>query len=239
MKKMKPAGSRSSARMKWLKIAAGVVLLVVLILAGRLIDIQSYLDIAQKWVWSLGPWGPIAYGVLYVVATLLFIPGSPFSIIAALLFGTLWGYVIMLCSTTIAAIISFLLARSLLKDRVQRHLGEQKLFETLSGWVEKNPWLAIPVVPFFPFSLNNYALGLTHVTFRQYLLGSLAIFIPMTGIFIFGANALYRAAVRGEVSWGLLGGSVAVGLLILVLGYYGKKFFLTDEQDDDTVTSSP
>jgi uncharacterized membrane protein YdjX (TVP38/TMEM64 family) len=94
--------------------------------------------------------------------------------------------------------------------------------------VEENHWLAIPfvrIMPFFPFAINNYALGLTRIRFWSFLLVSEIVFIPMTAVLVFGASALYSAMVRGEISWWLILGSIGAGLVVLLLGMAGKRRF--------------
>ncbi|ALP52425.1 hypothetical protein Tel_04295 [Candidatus Tenderia electrophaga] len=213
-------------------IVPGGLILAIFIL-GRIVDLQSYFETAQQWSWRLGAWGPVAFGALYIVAMLFLLPGTPFTILAALLFGTLWGYVTMLSATTIAATVAFFMSRYVAKDRLEKQLSGLDDYHKVRRWVETNHWLAIPflrVMPMFPFAINNYVLGLTNIPFWIYMIASMAIFVPMTGVMIFGAQSLYRAMVAGEVAWGMIGGAVAAGLVILLLGMTGKKVFMRDDQ---------
>ncbi len=174
----------------------------------------------------MGPWGAVCYAVLYIVAMMLLLPGTPFTIGAAILFGSLWGFVTMLSATTAAAMFAFLFSRYLAREKIEKQLDGQETIESLKGWVEKNYWLAIPfvrIMPLFPFAVNNYALGLTKIGFWKYLLSSLVVFIPMTAVLVLGANALYGALVRGEISWNLTIGTVIAGVIILSLGAVGKR----------------
>jgi len=47
----------------------------------------------------------------------------------------------------------------------------------------------------------------------------------MNAAWVFGANTLYAAMIPGDLSWGIMGGAVAAGLLVLALGYAGKRVF--------------
>lgn len=215
-------------RKNWKAVLVPILVVAAVFVAGRLIDLNEYLETTQKWVWKLGPWGPVAFGAVYVGAMLLLLPGTPFTIVAALLFGSLWGYVTMLTATTAAAAAGFFIARYLAKEKVEKQLSRLEGFEKIKEWVEENHWLAIPVIrimPMFPFSINNYALGLTDISFRVYLITSVIVFVPMTGVLVFGARALYAAMVRGEISWGLMAGTVGAGLVVSVLGIVGKRKF--------------
>ncbi len=229
-----PSKSRTSLR-KWIRnrenwttILIPILIVAILVVAGRLIDLHSYLEIVQALVWTFGPWAPVAFGAIYVGAMLLFLPGTPFTVAAALAFGSLWGYVTMLAATTAAAAAGFFVARYVAKETVEKRLSELEGFEKIKGWVEKNHWLAITVVrtmPIFPFAVNNYALGLTDIPFRTYLIASELVFIPMTGVLVFGAEAIYDVTVRGRFSWALVGASAGTGLVVLVLALVGRRVF--------------
>lgn len=216
----------------------GKPLLAVLLFAGGLlalgqaVDVHAYLESVQGWIWSLGPWGPVAYGALYVGATLVFVPGTPFTVLAAFLFGAGWGFVTMVGATTASAVAAFLIARHLARATLERRLADTDAFKTLVDTLDANPWIAIPFVrlmPIFPFAVNNYALGITRVSFWSYLLWSEVVFLPMNAILILGAGAIYGAMIRGEMSWGLIGGTTGAGAAVLALGYVVKRSLGTAE----------
>lgn len=152
----------------WKRLFVPLLILGILFTAARMIELDDYLQIVQKWVWQFGPWGAVVFVGIYVAATLFLFPGMPFTIMAAFLFGSLWGFVVMTAATTLAAVIGFMVARYLARDALERWLRAFESFEKLTDLVEQNSWLAIPfvrIMPIFPFSLNNYALGLTHLPF--------------------------------------------------------------------------
>jgi uncharacterized membrane protein YdjX (TVP38/TMEM64 family) len=220
----------------WTTVVLPVAAIVTLLVVGRVIDLHVYIEAMRGWIFSFGPWGPVVYALIYVVAELAFFPGTPFTIIAALIFGTLWGYVTMLVAATVAAVAAFLIARYLARERIQRRLDRHPEFRKMISWVERNHWLAIPfvrIMPFFPFSVNNYALGLTNISFKAFLLTSLAVFVPMTGVLVLGASALYRAMIMGEVSWWLIIGTVTAGLVIFGIGIAGKRAFNSTHEREE------
>ncbi len=221
----------------WKRIVIPLLLIAGLFILGRVVDVDKYLQIVQEWAWKLGPWGPVAYVGIYVLAMLLLLPGTPFTILAAFLFGALWGYVTMVAATTVAAVTAFFIARYLAREAVEKRFAGTETFELLKEMVEQNLWFAIPFIrlmPVFPFAINNYALGLTHVSFWSYIIASEIIFLPMNAVLVLGAGTLYRAMVKGEVSWILLGLTSGAGLLVLIFGYVGKKIFGKSEKPGGT-----
>ena len=63
----------SGLRRKWWLFVGAVG---VLIAAVRFFRVQDLLKQALEWVVQLGPWGPVIFIALYVVATGFFVPGS-------------------------------------------------------------------------------------------------------------------------------------------------------------------
>jgi len=67
------AAPKSGFRWKWmLYLAVGVAL----VLAARFFHLQDQLKVVLDWVGGLGPWGVVVFIAIYIVATVLFIPGS-------------------------------------------------------------------------------------------------------------------------------------------------------------------
>lgn len=220
---------------KWLGGKGGgkkvLILLLVaatLFILGRLIEVENYLQTLQTWLWDLGPWGTLAFICIYVGATLLFLPGTPFTIAAAFLFGTRRGYFIMVAASSLAAVVGFLIARYGARKTIEERYSAIPNFRKLRAMVEKNHRIAIlfvRVMPFFPFAVNNYALGLTRISFWSYLFYSELVFLPMNAVLVFGAYAIYRLMVIGETPWLLIGISSAGGFFILGLGYLSRRVF--------------
>ncbi len=213
---------------RYTKILIPLILIAALFVLGRVLDLNQYLNRIQGWIWQFGSWGPIVFVAIYVGATLFLLPGTPFTLLAAFLFGNLWGFLTMMAATISAATLAFLMARYLARDIAARQLNQVRTINRFKRLIEDNHWFAIPFIrlmPIFPFAINNYALGLTNISFIRYFLLSLIVFIPMNAAIVFGANSLYAVLTGGEVSWLILGGATAAAFLILGLGFAGKRFF--------------
>jgi uncharacterized membrane protein YdjX (TVP38/TMEM64 family) len=211
----------------WRQIIIPLALIAVLFIIGRLVDLDKYLLLVQEEVRSFGPWGPLVYIGIYVAATLLLLPSIPFTILAAFLFTTLRAYLTVVGATTLAATSAFLIARYLARDVVEKRFARTDAFIKVKRLVEDNRWFAIPflrLMPLMPFGVNDYALGLTRVPFWVYFAASEIVFLPMNGVFIFGATTLYRAVVKGQASWVLMAATGAAALLVLLFGYLGKRY---------------
>lgn len=205
-----------------------VVLIVAATVAGRLLDVPDVVRSAQETMREAGPWAPAAFIGVYVVATLLGVPGTPLTLACALMFGFWKALGIMIVATTLASSAAFLLARYVAREAIERWLGEDSRLQKAKRWVEHSPWLAIPflrMVPVLPYAINNYGLGLTRTPFWTYLIASELGMVPVNALFVGSANTLYVFAVRGETPWWMLAATAGAGVAILLFGWLGKRMF--------------
>lgn len=222
----RPENEPAQQRRGRIKVVAVVLLLVAIFVLGRLVEVDDYLKTVQKWIWGFGWWGPAIYVVLFVAATLLFIPATPLTVLSPFLFGIGPGYLTVTAATTAASVAGFLIARTFGRGAAERMLGETEAFRRIRAMVEKNRRIAIPfirLVPMLPFAMNDYALGLTRIPFWSYLFWSQLVFLPMNAVLVLGAGAIYAAVIRGEASWWLIGVSAGAALLVLGGGYLVKR----------------
>src|SRR6266852_5405659 len=94
------ASSNTKSRLRWVVyVIAGVALVLVL----KYLHVQDLLRAALDWIGKLGPWGPVIFVGLYVVATVLFVPGSVLTLGAGAVFGVALGSVCVSISATLGA----------------------------------------------------------------------------------------------------------------------------------------
>ncbi len=159
--------------------------------------------------------GPLAYMALYALATPLFLPGALFGIAGGALFGPVWGSVWNLVGATIGATIAFLVARYLAAAWVERRAGG--VAKRVVQGVEAEGWRFVAMtrlVPFVPFNLLNYALGLTRIRLDHYVVASLICMAPGTIAYTWLGHA-GKEALTGDgsaVRYALL----ALGALALI-----------------------
>lgn len=133
----------------------------------------------QAWVEGAGAAGPVVFMGLYVVATVLLLPGAVITLAGGALFGPLWGTLWNLTGATVGAALAFLIARHLGADWVARRAGPR--LQRLNEGVASEGWRFVAfvrLVPLFPFNLLNYALGLTRISFLTYLLATWVFMLP-------------------------------------------------------------
>lgn len=136
------------------------------------------------WLEAQGNWAPIVFALIYILATILSLPGSVLTLSGGLIFGTAWGTCLNLISATIGATGAFLIARYLGRAWVQRVLKAR--LGKMDDKIEQHGFytvLYLRLVPLFPFNVLNYSLGLTKLRLRDYFWGSLIGMAP--GAFVY------------------------------------------------------
>ena len=170
-----------------LKLLIISFLIITLIFLSQYVNIPVILHNAILWVENLGVFGPIAYIIIYNLATILFIPGSLLTLKGGCLFGLFWGSVYVLIAAIIGAILAFIVGRYLSRDWVARQINKYPKFGAINLAVAKEGWkivLLTRLCPIFPFNLLNYAFGVTQVSLKDYILGSFGI-IPGTVLYVY------------------------------------------------------
>ena len=147
------------------------------------------------------PLGFAAFVPLYALWVTLLLPGVWASMLAGALYGTWWGSVLVFLGACLGAEASFLLGRTWLRDWARRRLLAFPKLQAIEQGVSREGLrlvLLTRLSPAFPFSLLNFAYGLSGVSLRDYTLGLIGI-LPGTILFC-GLGALAGDAARfGEV----------------------------------------
>lgn len=141
-----------------------------------------------NYVDSMGPLGVVYFGVAYTIAEILAIPAIPLTASAGYLFGPVLGTGVVLVSASIAASVSFVIGRTLLRDYVERVIQEYPRFVKLDRAIGKEGFklmLLLRISPLFPFALSNYLYGATSINFTAFFWGTLLGFAPGTAAYVY------------------------------------------------------
>jgi len=171
----------------------------------------------KTWVASFGKIAPLIYIGLYLVSTVFFLPGFPITVLAGFVFGPLWGIFYASVASIISVSVAFLIARYVARDLVEGWVKDNAQFRKVDDQVEEQGWRILMftrLVPIFPFTLQNYAYGLTSIRFSTYVLVSAIFMLPGTAVLV----QLGGAFVSGEGNiWKTLLYLGIAGVLMLLL----------------------
>jgi uncharacterized membrane protein YdjX (TVP38/TMEM64 family) len=159
--------------------------------------VQELLRSFQGWVIGLGPLGWVLYALVYAVCCVLFVPASILTLGAGALYGLGTGTAVVLAGATLGATLSFLLAKSVLRKRIERMTAGNAKFQALDRAISKEGARIVFLVrlaPVFPFTYINYAFGLTGVRTLPYVVASFFGMIPGTFAYVYLGSAAAGAA---------------------------------------------
>ncbi|HVE71122.1 MAG TPA: VTT domain-containing protein [Thermoanaerobaculia bacterium] len=186
--------------MKRTHIVIAALLVIAFVVAVRVLPVAEWITQFQAWARAAGPVGYVAYVVVYVLCCVLIIPAVALSLGAGAIFGFAIGSVVVLIGATLGATAAFLLARTVLRTRVERMTANNAKFRALDRAITtegtKILWL-VRLSGFPPFTWVNYAFGLTGVRLGPYVLITFLGIIPGTLAFTY-AGAAGAAALTGS-----------------------------------------
>jgi uncharacterized membrane protein YdjX (TVP38/TMEM64 family) len=177
------------------------IILITLILLVSLIFTAGIknsigLDDVQFCIKHFGCLAPIIFIAIYSIAPTFFIPITPLSVTAGVLFGPVLGTLYTTIGSTIGGCIAFLVSRHILKDWVDKKTPAR--VSIFKEKFQKEGWKFIAIsriTPVFPFNVQNYIFGLTEIDLKTFFLVSLFSLIPGSFVYVylgFAGKSLFK-----------------------------------------------
>lgn len=192
-----PQGAKSHAGL-W-RILILVAIVAALIVAVRLLPVKAWLDALLKWTEGLGIWGPVVVAAFYIVACVLFLPGSVITLGTGFIFGVLKGTATVSVGSTLGACAAFLVGRTIARRAIEHKVAGNAKFAAIDEAVGQQGFkivLLTRLSPIFPFNMLNYAFGLTRVRFRDYALASWVGMLPGTVMYVYLGHAMREVTAK-------------------------------------------
>jgi uncharacterized membrane protein YdjX (TVP38/TMEM64 family) len=172
---------------------------------------------------DLGPWGPVLFVVAYIVASVTLAPAFLLTFAAGTLFGLWRGTLLVYIGAVLGSSAVFAIASPLAHSRLLRWVDrDPRVAAVRAAVVGEGAWVMflLRLSPVIPFVLLNYALALSGVRYRDFLIASVGMF-PAIIMYVYygkvvGDVAKLAAGVappRGPAYYALL----VVGLIATVL----------------------
>ena len=193
---------------------------------GHALGLGSDLGDLRVWIAAHSSLGALVFLGLFALLGISALPGLPLTLAAGALFGTAKGLAIASAGTALGAALAFLLARGLGRDLVRRRLAHRRAFQTIERWTASRGALAVALarlVPVFPYSLLNYAFGLTSVGFWTYLFWTWLAMLPGHLFYVAGSDALAQLVAGGPLPLPLVFIVAGVVLLLALLIPWARR----------------
>jgi uncharacterized membrane protein YdjX (TVP38/TMEM64 family) len=205
----------------WGRAALVGAAVVALLVVARLVDGPGLLRQALEATRGLGPLGAALFVGLYVVATVLLLPGAILTLGAGAVFGVVWGALLVSLAATLGATAAFLVGRHLAREWVAARVAGYPAFRAIDEAVGRQGWKIVGLArlsPVVPFNVLNYALGVTRIRLRDYVLASWIGMMPGTLMYVYlGALAADLATLGSGPAGGRAGTPAEWGLFLVGL----------------------
>lgn len=149
------------------------------VIIGYFVKDSFDLKILTDWIDASPVYAPLIFMGLYFFLSLLFFPVFILTIASGALFGPYWGTLYTIISATLCASAAMLITRYF-SDEWHTKLPDGMLKKIIAG-VNKEGLLFVAfirLVPIFPFSIANYALGFTKARLIPYTLVNFVCMLP-------------------------------------------------------------
>ena len=236
------------------KLKLGIIAVVVagLIFAAKYFGITEYINNALQstlqWIDNLGPWGPLTYIIIYILAAVLLISGAILTLGAGVIFGVVKGSIFVSIASTLAATAAFLIGRYFARGWVAKQIESQPKFRAIDEAVAQEGWKIVGLTrlsPIFPFVFLNYAFGITQVSLRDYFFASWIGMMPGTVMYVYIGSLAKDLATLGaggeqasSIQWVIrIVGFIATVAVTVYVTKIAKKAL--DSQIDEQAGISP
>jgi uncharacterized membrane protein YdjX (TVP38/TMEM64 family) len=207
--------------LKGISRAAGIAVPIVFgLLIGRMVS--PWLPGFAAWVHTLGVWAPIVYVGAYVAAVVLMLPAFLVIMAGGAVFGVVKGSILALTGAVLGGTSAFLIGRYFARSLVERRVAANPTLSAIDRVIGEDGLKLVFLLrlsPAVPFVLSNYALGVTRVRLRDYVIGTfgLAPIVITYAAYGSASGAGPRADGSPTVSPVMFGAGIVVTVLLGLL----------------------
>ncbi len=211
----------------WIKLFLVSIVLTAIFLGFRAADIDFSTISSEQFketIRSLGAWGPVLYIVIYLLRPLILFPAGLLSASAGFIWG-MEGLIYLLVAANISAAAEFLIARSFGRKLVEKYVSQGKIAR-LDEKIERHGFmtvLLIRLVPNVAWDIQNITLGLTRVSFGEYLLATFIGIIPGSFAFVFFGSSLIDILTDPNNMGKVVTAGIVLVLIVLLQKFLKRK----------------
>lgn len=217
--------NRTGAASHWRGALVTLAIIGLFALAWLATPLRAYANLAGliTMAEAIGqaPLAPVVLIAAYIVGGFLFVPLSLLQVATGLVFGSWPGLLYAMLGSLASAALMYWLGQLMGEAWLRRWFGPR--IDGMSRKVAHKgvaAMFAIRMVPVAPFSIVNVAAGASHISLRDYLLGTTLGMIPGTVIKVVFTDQIAEATQLSDFT--LARQLVYVGLALLALGLIAR-----------------
>ncbi|WP_038375360.1 TVP38/TMEM64 family protein [Brachyspira alvinipulli] len=218
---------------KYIKLIIFIIAIIAIVIVNHHYKLHDKIHNFDDFRYMIGD-NIVKASIVYIVITaigssVLALPGITFALFSGILFGPILGIILCSISSTLAAIISFLISRFFLKDTIKPLVEKNKyLNKLLFEDGNKNAMLLLMItrlVPLFPYNIQNFAYGITDVSFMQYSIYTFLFMLP--GISLFTIASVGIVSENNKYLYFSIAAIILV--LVLIISYFLKRKYVNNK----------
>jgi uncharacterized membrane protein YdjX (TVP38/TMEM64 family) len=170
------------------RLIGGIALLGAIVLAFVFLPVAELVAGLEAQMRGAGALGMAAYVAVYALATVFMVPGSLLTLLAGMVYGLVVGAALVIPASLTGATLAALLGRTLLRGWVEAKVSERPKIRALDQAIGREGFKMVMLLrlsPVLPFTLLNYALGITSVPLGTYVLASAIGMFPGTVAYVY------------------------------------------------------
>ncbi len=190
------------ARLKFFMFILAIIVIFVVVDRYDIFG-QENIVLWQDAIQSLGWFAPIGFIFIYTIGTMLFLPGTIFTLLGGAAFGVFWGSVLAIIGATTGAIGAYWVARLFGKQAVDRFLHTRfERITTYNNRIEANGFLTVfllRLTPLIPYNGLNLALAYSPVKLKDYTLATALGISPGVVAYVYLGEAIASLSARNII----------------------------------------
>lgn len=218
---------------KYIKLIIFIALVIIILILNHNYKLYEKINNLDNFKFMINE-NIIKASIIYIIITaigssVLALPGVTFALFSGILFGPILGIILCSISATMSASISFIISRFFLKDSVKPLIEKNKyLNKILFEDGNKNAIILLMItrlVPLFPYNIQNFAYGITDISFTLYTLYTFIFMLP--GISLFTIASAGIISKENRILYFLISGIIFV--FVLTISIYLKKKYINNK----------
>lgn len=218
---------------KYIKLIIFIALVIIILILNHNYKLYEKINNLDNFKFMINE-NIIKASIIYIIITaigssVLALPGVTFALFSGILFGPILGIILCSISATMSASISFIISRFFLKDSVKPVIEKNKyLNKILFEDGNKNAIMLLMItrlVPLFPYNIQNFAYGITDISFTLYTIYTFIFMLP--GISLFTIASAGIISKENRILYFLISGIIFV--FVLTISIYLKKKYINNK----------